>query len=150
MKILEKILIALFILTILLKAFNVNYSDIFFFVSLAILCFHYFPFGFKTLINLKKQPHLFKEAMLFGFTFGYGLASLLINIIFSGSDKIPYINKIIFMLAILFLILSLITSFFLYKKKNEKKLEDAKFYYFIIYRALVLIILLFLSYLPSL
>ncbi len=150
MKILEKILIALFILTILLKAFNVSYSNLIFYASLVALSLHYFPFGFMTLINRKEQNNLLIQSLIFGYSLSFALVSLFINIIFSGSEEIPYINKIIFILAVLFLVLSLITSFFLYKRKNEQKPEDGKFYYFIIYRALVLIILLVLSYLPSL
>ncbi|NSW46237.1 MAG: hypothetical protein HPY79_10535 [Bacteroidales bacterium] len=149
MKILEKILIALFILSILLKAFNINYSDVFFIICLSMLALHYFPFSIYTIINIKTQPQLLNYSLFYGFVLSFGLVVILLNIL----KPLPYgtfgINQFLSITAIVLLIISLLSSFIKFKKLISQQLPDNRFFYYIIYRCLVLIILIILAYLPS-
>jgi len=149
MKILEKILIALFILTILLKAFNINYSNTIFIISIAMLALYYFPFSYITLINKEKQPQLLKYSLFYGFVLNFGLVVILLNII----KPLPYgtfgINQFLSISAIVLLVISLLSAFLKFKKLISQQLPDNRFFYYIIYRCLVLIILIVLAYLPS-
>jgi len=149
MKTLEKILIALFILSILLKAFNISYSDVFFILSLSLLALHYFPFSLFTLIDKKTQSQLLNYSLFYGFVLSLGLVAILLNIL----KPLPYgtfgINQFLSIASIILLIISLLSAFIKFKKHMSQSLPDSYFFYYIIYRCLVLIILIILAYLPS-
>lgn len=149
MKLVEKILIGIFILSILLKAFEISFSSVIFVVSLALLGLFYFPFGIFSLINRKEQPHLVTYTMYYGFSISLGLSCILTNILFPIDYKSFNINYLLFIVSIIFLILSIFSAFIMFKKNMAKKSPDSKFFYYFIYRCLVLIILIVLAYLPS-
>lgn len=149
MKLLEKIFIGVFILSILLKAFEINFSSTIFVVSLSILGLHYFPFGIFSLINRKEQPHLVIYTMYYGFSISLGLACILTNILSPIDYKTFNVNYVSFIVSIIFLVLSIFSAFIMFKKNMAKQSSDSKFFYYFIYRCLVLIILIVLAYLPS-
>lgn len=149
MKLIEKILISIFILAILLKAFEVNFSSIIFIVSLSILSLHYFPFGIFSLINRKEQKHLVIYTLYYGFSISLGLSFILINILSHIDYNTFNINYLLFVVSLIFLVLSILSAFVMYKKNLINKSTDSRFFYYFIYRSLVLIILIVLAYLPS-
>lgn len=149
MKLIEKILISIFILSILLKAFNISFSSTFFIISLSLLCLHYFPFGTYSLINLKLQKHLIIYTLSYGFSISLGLGSILYNIIFPQKISTFNVNHLLFIVSLILLALSILSAFFMYKKCLTRNSTDSNFFYYFIYRCLVLIVLIVLAYLPS-
>lgn len=149
MKLIEKILISIFILAILLKAFEISCSSIVFIVSLCILSLHYFPFGIFSLINRKEQKHLIIYTLYYGFSISLGLNSILINIFYPIDYNTFNINYLLFVVSLILLALSILSAFVMFKKNVAKQTTDSQFFYYFIYRSLVLIILIVLAYLPS-
>lgn len=149
MKLIEKILIGIFILSILLKAFEINFSSLIFILATSILGLHYFPFGIFSLINRKEQQHLVIYTLYYGFTVSLGLSSILINIISPIDYSTFNVNYISFIVTLLFSAISIFSAFIMYKKNITKNPADSKFFYYFIYRFLVIILLIVLAYLPS-
>lgn len=145
MKLIEKLLIVLFILSILLKAFEIIYSNYIFIITLILLTLHYFPFGIYTIINIKENSSLVQYTLFFGFSLSLGLSVILLNILLPNWG---ITNRIFTIASLILLSIGLIVSFLQYKK-NLTDAFRASFFSLFSYRFLVLIILELLAFLPS-